>query len=108
MLSSATSPSRMLRQPTSRNITTTNGSVLLTMLFRFGDDGLVSGVRVEARGALVAGQTVMMPWVGAFSNYRRQNGMMTPFRAEVAWITPQGKRPYFRGTVTQVSYRFAK
>jgi hypothetical protein len=69
---------------------------------------LVSGIRVEARGALVAGQTVMMPWVGAFSDYRRQNGMMIPFRGEVAWITPQGERPYFRGTVTQVGYRFAK
>jgi hypothetical protein len=93
---------------TSAQATLIDGPITLTMLFRFGDDGLVSGVRVEARGALVAGQTVMMPWVGAFSDYRRQNGMMIPFRGEVAWITPQGKRPYFRGTVTQVGYRFAK
>lgn len=93
---------------TSAQATLIDGPITLTMLFRFGDDGLVSGIRVEARGALVAGQTVMMPWVGAFSDYRRQNGMMIPFRGEVAWITPQGKRPYFRGTVTQVGYRFAK
>ncbi|WP_372921461.1 DUF6920 family protein [Roseovarius sp.] len=85
----------------------TDGPNTLTMVFRFGQDGLVSGIRVEERGALVGGATVMMPWEGHFGDYRLQDGMMVPFRGEVSWITPQGECPYFRGTVKRVDYRFA-
>jgi hypothetical protein len=92
---------------TSAQATMTDGPIRLTMLFRFGDDGLISGVHVDARGALIGGQMVMMPWEGRFSDYRRQDGMLIPFYGEVAWITPQGEKPYFRGTVTQLTYRFA-
>ncbi len=91
----------------SAQATLIDGPITLTMLFRFGEDGLVSGIRVEARGAVVAGQTVMMPWVATFGDYRPHDGMMIPFRGEVAWITPGGERPYFRGTVTQIGYHFA-
>ncbi|KPP88517.1 MAG: hypothetical protein HLUCCA08_17025 [Rhodobacteraceae bacterium HLUCCA08] len=92
---------------TSAQATLIDGPNTLTMVFRFGEDGLVTGIRVEARGALVGGETVMMPWEGRFGDYRLQAGMMLPFRGEVSWITPQGERPYFRGTVMRVDYRFA-
>lgn len=91
---------------TSALATLNDGPIMLTMLFRFGEDGLVSGIRVEAREGLVAGETVMMPWEGSFRDYRPVDGMMIPFHGEVAWITPQGERPYFRGTVTRVEYQF--
>ncbi|KKO49505.1 hypothetical protein VT06_06655 [Arsukibacterium sp. MJ3] len=91
---------------TSAQASMTDGPIRLTMLFRFGDDGLISSIHADARGALVAGQTMMMPWEGRFSDYRRQDGMLIPFYGEVAWITPQGEKPYFRGTVTQMTYRF--
>jgi hypothetical protein len=90
---------------TSALATLIDGPMMLTMLFRFGEDGLVSGIRVEARGGLVAGETVMMPWEGSFRDYRPVDGMMIPFHGEVAWITPQGERPYFWGTVTRVEYQ---
>lgn len=93
---------------TSANATLTDGPIRLTMLFRFGEDGLVSGIHVDARGGVVGGKTAMMPWEGRFSDYRRQEGMMVPFFGEVAWITPQAETPYFRGTVTQMTYRFAQ
>lgn len=92
----------------SAQATLTDGPITLSMLFRFGEDGLVSGIRVEARGGLVDGETVMMPWEGQFRDYRRHDGMMVPFYGEVAWITPQGERPYFRGAVSQVTYEFAQ
>ena len=91
---------------TSAQATMTDGDVPLTMLFRFGDDGLISGIHVDARGALIDGDTVMMPWVGRFRDYRRQDNMTIPFFGEVAWITPHGEKPYFRGSVTQLTYRF--
>ncbi len=93
---------------TSALATLTDGDNQLTMLFRFGDDGLIAGIRVEARGALVDGETVMMPWVGRFRDYRIQNGMRIPFFGEVAWVTPQGDKPYFRGSVARLTYHFAE
>jgi hypothetical protein len=93
---------------TSALATLIDGPITLTMLFRFGEDGLVSGIRVEARGGLVAGETVMMPWEGSFRDYRPVDGMIIPFHGEVAWITPQGERLYFRGTVTRVEYQIAQ
>ncbi len=92
----------------SAQATLTEGLITLIMLFRFGEDRLVSGIRIEARGALVGSETVMMPWEGRFRDYRVQDGMTVPFYGEVAWITPQGERPYFRGTVRRVVYQFAQ
>ncbi|MEO5621099.1 MAG: DUF6544 family protein [Cypionkella sp.] len=92
----------------SAQVTLTDGAIQLTMLFRFGEDGLVSGIHADARGGLIGGKTVMMPWEGKFSDYRLQDGMMIPFFGEVAWIMPQGEMPYFRATVTQMTYRFAE
>ncbi len=83
-----------------------DGPITLTMLFRFRDDGLVSGIRVEQRCAIVAGESLIMPWEGRFSDYRDQNGMLVPFFGEVAWITPKGEKSYFRGSVTRMVYRF--
>ncbi|MDP2079708.1 MAG: DUF6544 family protein [Pseudotabrizicola sp.] len=91
---------------TSATATMTDGPITLSMLFRFGADGLVSGIRIDARGALVKGISVMMPWEGRFRDYRPVDGMMIPFFGEVAWITPQGERPYFRGTVIGVTHQF--
>ncbi len=92
----------------SAQATLTEGSIMLIMLFRFGEDGLVSGIRMEARGALVGSETVMVPWEGRFRDYRVQDGMTAPFYGEVAWIAPQGEPPYFRGTVRRVLYQFAQ
>ena len=41
---------------TSALATLTDGPITLTMLFRFGEDGLVSGIRVEARGGVGGGR----------------------------------------------------
>jgi hypothetical protein len=27
---------------------------------------------------------------------------------EVAWLTPEGRKPYWRGRVVQINYEFAK
>ena len=93
---------------TSANATLTDGPIRLTMLFRFGDDGLVSSIYANARGQMVGATTVMMPWEGRMSDYRKQDGMTVPFTSEVGYITPQGEKPYFRGTITQLTYAFAQ
>lgn len=79
----------------------------LTLLFIFNDAGLIGSFRAEARGAMVGKNMLMLPWEGNWSNYRTQDGMTVPLTGEVAWIKPEGRKPYFLGTVTSLTYAFA-
>ena len=91
----------------SANATLTDGSCTLTLLFRFNDAGLIDAFRAEARGAMVGKEMRMLPWEGKWSNYQTQDGMMVPRTGEVAWVRPEGRRPYFIGTVTALRYEFS-
>ena len=72
------------KDSTSAQASITDGAIRLTMLFRFGDDGLVCGIRLDARAAMVGRQTLMLHWERIFGGYQRQYGMLVPFQAEVA------------------------
>lgn len=91
----------------SARATIEDGTVAATLLFRFGDDGLVESVRAEARGRTVGRSVVPTPWEGRWSDYREVDGLRVPTRGEVAWITAEGRRPYWRGRVTAISFEFA-
>ena len=90
------------------NATIVDGPFTLTLLFRFNDAGLIDSFRAESRGGAVAGKDmVMLPWEGRFSNYQQRDGMMVPCAGEVAWMRPEGRKPYFAATVTALAYQFA-
>jgi hypothetical protein len=90
------------------NATIVDGPLALTLLFRFNDAHLIDSFRAEARGGAIAGkEMIMFPWEGCLSDYRTRDGMTVPFTGEVAWMRPQGRKPYFVGTVTALSYEFA-
>jgi len=84
-----------------------DGAVTVTLQVGFSDDGMIEQVRAEARGRMVDGAVVMAPWEGRFWNYAVRAGMRVPLEAEVAWVLPEGTKPYWRGRITQVSYEFA-
>jgi hypothetical protein len=88
----------------SANATIVDGSLTLTLLFRFNDAGLIESFRAEARGAMDGKEMAMIPWEGKWSNYQVRDGMTVPLTGEVAWMRPEGRRPYFIGTVTSVNY----
>ncbi len=88
--------------------TLTDGQLAVTLLFRFGEGGLIDTVRAEARGRVVDGETTSAPWQGRFWNYAEHGGMRVPLNGEVAWMLPEGAKPYWRGTTTSVNYEFAK
>lgn len=90
----------------SANATLTDGSITLTLLFRFDEAGPIASFRAEARSAMVNGITVQAPWEGCFSDYRARDGMSVPFAGEVAWMRPEARKTYFKGEVTQVGYEF--
>jgi hypothetical protein len=91
----------------SAHATLVDGPLTLTLLFRFNDAGLIGSFRAEARGGMVDGQMVMAPWEGLWSNYQTRDDMQVPFTGEVAWMRPEGRRPYFVGTVTGLRFEFA-
>jgi hypothetical protein len=62
--------------------TMTDSPLTLTLLLRFGLDGLVAGNRTYARTATVDGVSVMLPWECRMSGYRLQEGMIIPMTSE--------------------------
>jgi hypothetical protein len=92
----------------SARATLKDGDFTLTLLFHFKEDGLIDTVRAEARGRTVGGTVVPTPWHGRFWNYAIRDGMRVPLDGEVAWVLPEGAKPYWRGRITQLSYKFAQ
>jgi hypothetical protein len=92
----------------SARATLTEGDVSVTMLFTFDERGLIETVRAEARGRAVDGKVIPTPWQGHFWNYQWRGGMRVPLDGEVAWMLPEGEKPYWRGHITETSYEFAR
>jgi hypothetical protein len=57
-------------------------------------------VGTEARGRTVDGEVVPTPWQGRFWNYDERGGMWVPLDGEVAWLLPEGAKPYWHGHIT--------
>ncbi len=91
----------------SARATLTDGAIMLTLTFRFGDDGLINSARAESRGRLVNGVPSGAPWQGRFWNYAIRDGMRVPLEGEVSWVMPDGIKPYYRGKLTSLSFEFA-
>ncbi|HHX41779.1 MAG TPA: hypothetical protein GX715_17635 [Armatimonadetes bacterium] len=88
--------------------TLADGELDLTMTFGFNDEGLIETARAEARGRMVGDTVVPTPWEGRFGEYATRDGMRVPLYGEVAWILPEGPRPYWRGHITRVAYELAQ
>jgi hypothetical protein len=84
------------------------GDNSITMLFTFNEEGLIDTVRAETRGRTVDGEVVPTPWQGRFWNYEERGGMLVPLDGEVAWLPPEGEKPYWRGRITEISHEFAR
>mgnify|MGYP000742313806 FL=1 len=91
----------------SAHATLNDGPLSLKLLFRFNADGLIDTVRSEARERVVDGKTATAPWQGRYWRYAMQDGMRVPQEGEVAWLLPEGDKPYWRGTTLSASYEFA-
>jgi hypothetical protein len=84
------------------------GDISTTMLFTFDEEGLIETVSAESRGRAVGGEVVPTPWRGRFWQYEERGGMKVPLNGEVAWLPPEGEKPYWRGHITEISYEFAR
>jgi hypothetical protein len=91
----------------SANVTYSDGPVSVTLLFRFNDAGFIDSMRAEARGRMVRKVTSMAPWEGRWFDYQTCDGMTVPMSGEVAWLLPEGRKPYWRGRITSLRYEYA-
>ncbi len=89
----------------SAQATLSDGAVSAALLFRFdAQTGVIESVRAEARGRTVGKTVVLTPWEGRWSDYAERDGMRVPSRGEVAWLTTDGRRTYWRGEVTALRH----
>lgn len=91
---------------TSATATLKDGETTVKLLFRFDEDGLIRSVRAGGRGRMVAGTSIPTPWEGRWTDYELRGGMRIPMEGEVAWMLPDGPKPYWRGRITRVAYEF--
>lgn len=92
----------------SARATLTDAGLTLTLLFHFREDGLIDTVMAESRARLVGDQVISAPWIGRYWNYTLRDGMRVPLNGEVAWLLPEGAKPYWRGRISNTAYEFAK
>lgn len=90
------------------NATLTDGPLSVTLTFHFDTQGLVQRIVSTERSALVDGKMVPMPWEVVVSRYQVQSGMLVPHEAEVAWVTPSVRVPYWRGKVEKLDYELPR
>ena len=83
------------------------GSVTVTLDFRFGPDSLVESVFTTSRFRAAGGSNVATPWEGRFARYEERNGLRVPTEAEVAWLLPDKRLTYWRGSPSEIRYERA-
>jgi len=89
---------------TSARASLQDGETRVSLLFHFDAEALIESVRAEARGRMVAGEVIATPWEGRWSHYALRDGMRIPIEGEVTWLLPEGRKPYWRGRITEISF----
>jgi hypothetical protein len=92
----------------SARATLCDGQTEAALLIRFDENGLIESACAEARGRATPNGVIPTPWDGRISGYEKINGMLIPREAEAAWLLPHGRKPYWRGRVTEITYEFTK
>lgn len=94
------------RDDASAALTFRDGRVTAAVTVSFDPQGRISRVRADRRTRLTPDGPVPTPWEGRFWDYVRQDGMWIPRQGEVAWLLPDGPRPYWRGELVTAAYAF--
>jgi hypothetical protein len=93
---------------TQASATIKDGNTEVTLVVKFNEQGLISAVHSDGRYREVDGVQVATPWQGRFWDYEFRGGMLVPLEGEVAWLLPEGPKPYWRGRIKQIEYEFVK
>jgi hypothetical protein len=88
--------------------TLTHAATTVSVEFRFGDLGEVTGIYTPARGRRVGSNYQPTPWEGHHLQYIERDGMRVPTQGDVGWYLNGEWQPVWRGTITSATYEFAQ
>jgi hypothetical protein len=83
--------------------TVTDGRTAVSADFHFAPTGEITGM-TTMRYREVNGTAVLTPFEGRYRDYARHHGVMVPTSAEVAWLLPEGRFPYWRGRLAALDF----
>jgi hypothetical protein len=78
----------------------------VSLEFRFNQSGEVSGIYSPCRWGRFHGKYQQVPWEGHFHDYRRQDGMLVPFRGEVGWYISGSWQGVWKGRILESMFEF--
>lgn len=81
--------------------TLTDAGVAVSLDFTFGPDGAIVRSHTGARARATARGYQPTPWGGDYADYGDELGMRVPRTAEVAWMLPAGRLPYWIGRLSR-------
>jgi hypothetical protein len=85
--------------------TLTSDRVSVSLEFRFGGSGEVTGIYAPARWGTFDGGYRQVPWEGHFREYRERDGILVPTHGEVGWYIDDEWRAVWKGTVAAYQIR---
>ena len=85
--------------------TLTDGPTTVSLKFLFDAADRVIEVSGD-RYAEDKGRYQLRPWLVRCAGHEVQSGMLIPMSCEVAWLSPEGPQPYWRGRLTAIEYTF--
>jgi hypothetical protein len=95
------------RDDRSASATLVDGAIAVSLIFSFHDSGLIESIYASARGRTVGDQIVPTSWEGRWQQYETREGMRIPTEGEVAWLLPEGRKPYWRGRLTSIHFELS-
>jgi hypothetical protein len=91
----------------SATATVSDGATTVSMTAHFGPSGEITSLSAM-RSREVGGAFVLTPWVAHVGGYAVHSDMRIPAVGDAEWTLPSGPLPYFRGTIVDVGYDFAR
>lgn len=88
--------------------TLTDSGSTVSLEFRFNEEGEIADIFSPGRYREVKGKYELTPWTVRVWNYEERGGMRIPLEGEVAWQLPDGRLPYWRGTIIDIGYDFVR
>ncbi len=88
--------------------TLTDSGITVSLEFRFNQAGEITSVFAPSRYREANGKYEKAPWEGHHRNYKEKEGMRVPTEGEVEWHLPDGKFPYWKGTIVETTYGFVE
>ncbi|MCB1837366.1 MAG: hypothetical protein KDH99_07060 [Alcanivoracaceae bacterium] len=83
------------------------GESRAVLQFFFAENGAVTRVYAPARARKDGKHFVDTPWEASLDDYRTQQGLTVPWRAQVGWWVGGVLQPVWRGTLDRVTWQFA-